>query len=202
LRMTAGFHRGSFGFPTTAINSQCRSPAGIQPSCTVWKSHFSQKRKQNVFLHSGKITRHCYPVALALSTQGHLACSEEFILHPNLSISPRGVQKVTFHAGETAVTVPFSKEAAAGLSNAINTLLQTFQKKAAATKPQRWESLEFQHSSADGVHVELFCNPNAYSNAFQAKVLMTVGDGNIKVISEGLLSAIKSDIDQFVEMSS
>lgn len=50
------------------------------------------------------------------------------------------LQKVTFHAGETAVTVPFSKEAAVELRNAINTLLQTFQKKAAATKPQRCES--------------------------------------------------------------
>ncbi|GLJ44495.1 hypothetical protein SUGI_0934050 [Cryptomeria japonica] len=107
--------------------------------------------------------------------------------------------KVTFHAGETAVTVPLSKEAAVELRDSINNLLQTFQKKAAAAKPQRWESLEFQHSAEDGLNVELFCNPNAYSNAFQAKVLMTVGDGKIKVISEGLLSAIKSDIDQFVE---
>eukprot|EP01018_Ginkgo_biloba_P019090 Gb_13059 [translate_table: standard] len=109
-------------------------------------------------------------------------------------------QKVTFHAGETTVRIPLSKEAAIGLSTAINTLLQTFQEKKAAVKPQRWTSMEFQHTSEDRVHVEFFCNPNAYKHAFQAKVLMTIGDGKINIVSEGQLSAIKSDIDQFIEM--
>lgn len=183
--MIMGFSHGGFSSPV--INYQCR-PSELQicssvlPASTVWKScHSSHQWQQKRFLQVQKIRTRAY-------SRSHLVLC-----------STQAIQKVTFHAGETVVTVPFSKEAAVALSNAMDTLFQTFQGKAAAEKPQRWENLEFQHSSG-GTHVEIFCNPNAYANAFQAKVLMTIGDGNIKVTSEGLLSAIKSDVDQFVEM--
>lgn len=62
--------------------------------------------------------------------------------------------------------------------------------------------MEFRHSGKPeegDVFFELFCNPNAWSNAFQAKVLITVKDDKIKFTSEGPLSAIKADVDQFLQ---
>lgn len=109
---------------------------------------------------------------------------------------------VTFHFGETSLRLPFSVEAAKGLSDSISSLLATFKEKEKATRPQRWQSLEYRESTEDGLYFELFCNPNAYANAFQAKVLVTIDDGKIKVTSEGPLSAVKADVDQYLDSHS
>eukprot|EP00246_Nothoceros_aenigmaticus_P006044 TRINITY_DN18786_c0_g1_i1.p1 TRINITY_DN18786_c0_g1~~TRINITY_DN18786_c0_g1_i1.p1 ORF type:complete len:192 (-),score=32.43 TRINITY_DN18786_c0_g1_i1:164-739(-) len=109
---------------------------------------------------------------------------------------------ITFHFGETSLTLPFSVEAARSLSNSITSLLATFKEKEKATRPQRWQSLEYRESGEDGVYFELFCNPNAYANAFQAKVLVTINDEKIRVASEGQLSAVKADLDQYLDAHS
>ena len=46
----------------------------------------------------------------------------------------------------------------------------------------------------------MFCNPNAYSSAFDAKVLISLKtEDGVAVTTEGRLSAIKNDIDTFLE---
>lgn len=105
---------------------------------------------------------------------------------------------ITFHVENTTITVPLSQAAAVGLSKAIEDVLNTFREKEKAQKPRRWESMEFRHTE-DGVFVEFFCNPNAYANPFQAKVLLTLSDEKMKITSEGQLIAIKTYVDQYVK---
>ncbi|CAM6106521.1 unnamed protein product [Calypogeia fissa] len=105
---------------------------------------------------------------------------------------------ITFHVGETSFTMPFSPGAAKGLKEAINGLFQTFKERESAARAQRWKNMEFRETGEDGVFFEVFCNPNAYSNAFQAKVLITINDEKIKIASEGQLSALKADIDEYI----
>ena len=56
-------------------------------------------------------------------------------------------------------------------------------------------------NGAEGVeYLEVFCNPNAYATAFDAKVLITVHSRQgLKVTTEGRLSNLKGDVDTFLE---
>eukprot|EP00850_Spirogloea_muscicola_P015933 SM000126S26309 [mRNA] locus=s126:99833:100701:+ [translate_table: standard] len=109
---------------------------------------------------------------------------------------------ISFHIADTTLTLPFSADSARGLDAAIASLLQTFKDKEKAARPQRWQAMDFRavtEAEGDSVVLEAFCNPNAYSNAFQAKVLITVEDKLLKLTSEGQLSAIKADVDQYLD---
>lgn len=106
-------------------------------------------------------------------------------------------QPISFQFDETSFSVQFSPELAKQLKESIDKLLTTFREKEKATRPQRWESLEFRHSG-DGVFIEVFCNPNAYSNAFQAKALVTVRSDTVRLSSEGALSNVKSSVEEYL----
>jgi len=108
---------------------------------------------------------------------------------------------ITLHLGETSVTFPFSVDNAKAVSETLTGANKAFAAKEKAERPQRLPMLEYlQKGDANGdVFLEICCNPNAYPDAFQAKALVTIRKEDVKITSEGLLSALKADVDNFLE---
>ncbi|KAK9807576.1 hypothetical protein WJX72_003139 [[Myrmecia] bisecta] len=111
---------------------------------------------------------------------------------------------LTLHIGDTTVAFPFKHEQAKDLSGSITKLIQTFAAKQKAERPKRWEMMEYRFkgkpSEQELEYLELFCNPNQYTTAFDAKVLITMRTSEgVKVTTEGSLAAIKGDVDQYLE---
>lgn len=51
--------------------------------------------------------------------------------------------------------------------------------------------------------LEVFCNPNSASSAFNAKALITLKTKEgVKITTEGRLSALKEDLDAFLQHDS
>ncbi|GIL83222.1 hypothetical protein Vretimale_11270 [Volvox reticuliferus] len=106
---------------------------------------------------------------------------------------------LVLHAGDTTMTVPFTTEGAHQLQEAFQKLFQTFAEKQKAQRPKRWDMMEWRHTSED-IGIEVFCNPNAYTTAFDAKLLITLGSrGGLTVTTEARLSAIASDLDNYLQ---
>lgn len=47
--------------------------------------------------------------------------------------------------------------------------------------------------------LEVFCNPNTYKSAFDAKLMITARAPGLKVVCEGRLSSVKADVDAFIK---
>ncbi|CAI5527037.1 unnamed protein product [Closterium sp. Naga37s-1] len=151
-----------------------------------------------------------YQACLPSNLSGHICSTPFFHADYGTRVARRAVVRsqatteeapIAFQIGETSLSIPFSVERAKALDAAISTLLQTFREKEKATRPQRWTTMEFRHAgdvSNGDVFIEVFCNPNAYANAFQAKALITVKDDRMKFTSEGALSAIKANVDEYL----
>ena len=83
-----------------------------------------------------------------------------------------------------------------------------------STRPQRppalthWRAIHVPaHCAGEpGSNLEQFeviCNPNAHPTAFDAKFLLTLRTaGGVKVTTEGKLSALKADVDSFLDKKS
>lgn len=109
---------------------------------------------------------------------------------------------LSLHVGDTTIALPFGRDQAQQLSDAFVALFQTFAAKQKAERPKRWDMMEVRfvgQAPQELAHFEAFCNPNAYTTAFDAKVLLTIQthDG-VKVTTEARLSAIKADVDAFL----
>jgi hypothetical protein len=111
--------------------------------------------------------------------------------------------RLSLHVGETTVQVPFAKASAEDLNATLLALLKTFSEKQQAERPKRWDAMEYKFKGSapgeDLEYFEVFCNPNAYTSAFDAKVLVTIRsrDG-ISVTTEGRLSNFKADLDNYL----
>lgn len=110
---------------------------------------------------------------------------------------------LTLNVGETSVTFPFKCEDARTFQEEMQKLLLVFKDKAEKGQRKKLEAMEYKYSEAsdgeDKMQLEVYCNPNAYPDAFQAKALITVRSNSLKITTEGRLSAIKSDLDSFMD---
>mmetsp|Transcript_41481 Transcript_41481/g.132517 ORF Transcript_41481/g.132517 Transcript_41481/m.132517 type:complete len:92 (-) Transcript_41481:78-353(-) len=82
--------------------------------------------------------------------------------------------------------------------------METFKQKEKEGQRKRLDIMEYNFKGGVGgaeppVSMEVVCNPNAFENAFQAKVLVSVKSEQINFTSECLLSALKADVDVFVD---
>jgi len=113
-------------------------------------------------------------------------------------------------SNDTTVSVPISQQAVKQLQAAIAAVLQTFAAKQKAERPQRWPMMEWRFKSSDdpeasaGSEVEFFevyCNPNGFSSAFEARTLLTLRtQGGVKVSSEAKLSALQVGVLEVAPM--
>ncbi|GBF87559.1 hypothetical protein Rsub_00270 [Raphidocelis subcapitata] len=111
---------------------------------------------------------------------------------------PAQAQRLMLHVGETTIGLPFTREKAQQLDAALQQLLKTFAEKQAAERPRRWDMMEVAFSGGGIDTLEVFCNPNAHTTAFEAKLLLTLQAGGVSVATEGRLSAIKADVDNYL----
>ncbi|KAG2490705.1 hypothetical protein HYH03_010866 [Edaphochlamys debaryana] len=112
------------------------------------------------------------------------------------SVATRPLQ---LHAGETTIALPFTTEKARELQGEFQKLFQAFGEKQKSTRPKRFDMMEWVHAD-DKVSLEVFCNPNAHSTAFDAKLLITlVSAGGLRVTTEARLSGVTSDIDNWLQ---
>ncbi|PRW57478.1 hypothetical protein C2E21_3963 [Chlorella sorokiniana] len=116
-------------------------------------------------------------------------------------------QALSFHIGETTISFQLRAEEARKLSTALAGVMQTFADKQQAERPKRWPSLEYvfkgDTAARELEYLEVFCNPNAHATAFDARALITLrtADG-LRVTTEGKLTAVKADVDDFVSQLS
>jgi hypothetical protein len=60
--------------------------------------------------------------------------------------------------------------------DAVRKIIGILSEKQTDTRPRKWESVDVTLQSNEGVSMNVFCNPNACMNAFDARVLLTVED--------------------------
>ena len=113
------------------------------------------------------------------------------------------VTSLTLNVGETSVSFPLACEDARTFQGMLQELLQVFKEKEAKGQRKKLDAMDYQCSwTTDGGndgHFQVYCNPNAYASAYHAKALITVQSNSVQVMTEGKLSAIKSDLDSFVD---
>jgi hypothetical protein len=109
--------------------------------------------------------------------------------------------QLTLNLIQGAVSFSFTREAAQGLRNEIDQLMQSL--KAIATnassggRPTPQKPMEYRYTGE--VFLEVFCNPNIYPSPFAAKVLLTVRDDRIRLTTEAELTRVIEDLEEYLK---
>ncbi|MEB3174054.1 MAG: hypothetical protein VKN60_02530 [Cyanobacteriota bacterium] len=108
---------------------------------------------------------------------------------------------LTVNLSQGSVTFPFSPEAGRELRQALQTLTERLKTVAQAVaqkaRPAGAAPLEYRYSGE--VFLEIFCNPNLYASPFGAKVLLTLRDERLRLVTEGELSQLLADLDAYLD---
>ena len=109
--------------------------------------------------------------------------------------------QLTLNLIQGSVSFNFSLEAARTLKEEINGLMvrlkAVLDQSASGIIPRTQRVMEYTYRGE--VFVELFCNPNIYSNPFAAKVLLTVNDDNVCLTTEAELTRVIEDLEQYLK---
>ncbi|AHB87660.1 hypothetical protein NK55_01425 [Thermosynechococcus sp. NK55a] len=102
---------------------------------------------------------------------------------------------------EGSVSFCFSRPAAEALRQEIQALMERMRAiaraKASGTPLAAQAAMEYQHVGE--VFLEVFCNPNIWPNPYAAKVLLTVRDQRMRLMTEAELNRLVEDLNQFLE---
>jgi len=118
--------------------------------------------------------------------------------HANTSWKADDPQLV-LHLGPTTLNFTLHAEDAHRLIDALKRIIEVFKEKENMTRPKRLDDVKLRIESGQegGISLDLYCNPNAHPTAFQAKALLTVRSGTLKVASEVQLSGLKADLEEY-----
>ena len=108
---------------------------------------------------------------------------------------------IVVQTGATSMRIPVSKQRLRVIRDGLNDLFKTFQEKQKAERPRKWECLELVlPDTTEEDYMELFCNPNACSTAFDAIVMMTMKTKlGLHVVTEFKLEQFQSAVASTLE---
>ncbi|MBD2483033.1 MULTISPECIES: hypothetical protein [Planktothrix] len=112
---------------------------------------------------------------------------------------------LTLNLTQGSVSLRFTPEAAQNLKGVLDEIMQKLKAVAAKTtpgsgKPTPQKPIEYQYTG--DIFLEVFCNPNIWPSPFAAKVLITVRDERIKLMTEAELTRIIDDVNQYLDQVS
>jgi hypothetical protein len=112
--------------------------------------------------------------------------------------------QITLNLVQGSIAFSFTPEAARGLEQEIDRLMQSLKAIAVNAsgggRPTPQKSMEYRYTG--DVFLEIFCNPNIYPSPFAAKVLLTVRDERMRLTTEAELTRIIEDVDRYLEQVS
>lgn len=109
---------------------------------------------------------------------------------------------LTLNLSNGSVSFRFPMEAAINLKAEINMLMSSMRAIAGdghSTRPEPQQAMEYQYAGI--VFLEVFCNPNIYASPFGAKVLVTLRDERMRIITEVELPRFLEDLDEYLARS-
>lgn len=109
--------------------------------------------------------------------------------------------QLVFNLAGGSVTCNLTPTAAIELQTKLKEIVNILKTKTAQTPTSGARTavkpIEYQYTG--DIFLEVFCNPNIWANPFVAKVLITLRDDRIRVVSETELTRAIEDVERFLE---